>query len=132
MLDKRKRSKIRSSKFILGNSLYELKNLETGSVDMIFCDPPYFLQLNKELHRPDMSLVKGVKEKWDKFSSYSEYDKFSKTWLKECKRVLKQNGTIWIIGTYHNIYRLGFHLQNLKFWIILSKIGYKIRSIDLI
>ena len=61
MLDKRKRSKIRSSKFILGNSLYELKNLETGSVDMIFCDPPYFLQLNKELHRPDMSLVKGVK-----------------------------------------------------------------------
>ena len=83
MLNARKRIKIRNSKFILGDCLNELKRLETESVDMIFCDPPYFLQLTKELHRPDMSIVKGVKENWDKFSSYSEYDKFSKTWLKK-------------------------------------------------
>ena len=85
---------------------------------MIFCDPPYFLQLTKELRRPDMSVVKGVKETWDKFSSYKEYDEFTKLMAKQCKRILKKNGTIWLIGTYHNIYRLGYLLQNLNFWIL--------------
>tara|TARA_B100001939_G_scaffold114612_1_gene99106 strand:+ start:219 stop:1322 length:1104 start_codon:yes stop_codon:yes gene_type:complete len=113
-----KKLKIRNSKFILGNSLEELQYLETDSVDMIFCDPPYFLQLTKELRRPDMSVVEGVKETWDKFSSYKEYDEFANLWLTECKRVLKRNGTIWLIGTYHNIYRLGYLLQNLNFWIL--------------
>ena len=129
MLNAKKRIKIRNSKFILGDCLNELKRLETESVDMIFCDPPYFLQLTKELHRPDMSIVKGVKENWDKFSSYSEYDKFSKTWLKECKRILKQDGTIWVIGTYHNIYRLGFHIQNMKFWILNDIIWNKVNPL---
>ena len=85
-----KKLKIRNSKFILGNTLDELKYLETESVDMIFCDPPYFLQLTKELRRPDMTVVKGVKETWDKFSSYKEYDDFTNLWLKECKRILKK------------------------------------------
>ncbi len=129
MLKSMKILKIRNSKFILGNSLNELKYLETSSVDMIFCDPPYFLQLTKDLHRPDMTLVKGVKENWDKFSSYTEYDKFTNLWLKECRRILKQDGTIWLIGTYHNIYRLGFQLQNLNFWILNDIIWNKINPL---
>ncbi|MBF96890.1 MAG: Modification methylase DpnIIB [Alphaproteobacteria bacterium MarineAlpha9_Bin4] len=124
-----KKLKIRNSKFILGNSLNELKDLETSSVDMIFCDPPYFLQLSKELRRPDMTVVKGVEENWDKFSSYAEYDEFTSLWLKECKRILKQDGTIWLIGTYHNIYRLGFHLQNLNFWILNDIIWNKVNPL---
>ena len=121
--------KIRNSKFILGNTLDELKSLETESVDMIFCDPPYFLQLTKELRRPDMSVVKGVKEAWDKFSSYKEYDDFTNLWLKECKRILKKDGTIWLIGTYHNIYRLGYHLQNLNFWVLNDIIWNKVNPL---
>ncbi len=129
MLKFKKTLKIRNSKFILGNSLNELKHLETSSVNMIFCDPPYFLQLTKDLHRPDMTLVKGVKENWDKFSSYTEYDNFTNLWLKECRRVLKQDGTIWLIGTYHNIYRIGFQLQNLNFWILNDIIWNKINPL---
>ena len=124
-----KKLKIRSSKFILGNSLKELKFLEDSSMDMIFCDPPYFLQLSNELLRPDMSVVKGVKENWDKFSSYAEYDNFTKLWLKECKRILKPDGTIWLIGTYHNIYRLGFYLQNFNFWILNDIIWNKVNPL---
>ena len=116
---------IRNSKFILGNSLIELKKLSSSSIDMIFCDPPYFLQLSKELYRPDMTVVKGVSDAWDKFSSFEEYDNFTKTWLKECKRILKENGTIWLIGTYHNIYRLGTILQNLGYWILNDVIWRK-------
>ena len=124
-----KKFKIRNSKFILGNTLEELKCLETESLDMIFCDPPYFLQLTKELRRPDMTVVKGVKETWDKFSSYKEYDEFTNLWLSECKRILKKNGTIWLIGTYHNIYRLGFHLQNLNFWVLNDIIWNKVNPL---
>ena len=129
MLRSGKKLKIRNSKFILGNSLNELKLLDSDSVDMIFCDPPYFLQLNKELLRPDMTIVNGVKENWDKFSSYAEYDDFSNMWLKECKRILKKDGTIWLIGTYHNIYRLGYHLQNLNFWILNDIIWNKVNPL---
>ncbi len=120
---------IRNSKFILGNSLIELKKLSSSSIDMIFCDPPYFLQLSKELYRPDMTVVKGVSDAWDKFSSFEEYDNFTKTWLKECKRILKENGTIWLIGTYHNIYRLGYYLQNLNFWILNDIIWNKVNPL---
>tara|TARA_E500000331_G_scaffold321929_1_gene336478 strand:- start:841 stop:1944 length:1104 start_codon:yes stop_codon:yes gene_type:complete len=121
--------KIRNSKFILGDTITELKLLEASSVDMIFCDPPYFLQLRKKLLRPDMSEVNGVKEKWDQFSSYQEYDNFTNNWLKECRRILKPSGTIWTIGTYHNIYRIGYHLQNLDFWILNDLIWNKINPL---
>ena len=110
--------KIRNSKFILGETLEQLKKIDSASIDMAFCDPPYYLQLSKKLYRPDQSAVEGVDDNWDKFSSYSEYDEFSHKWLLQVRRVLKSNATIWVIGTYHNIYRLGYLIQNMNFWIL--------------
>ena len=107
-----------SSKYILGDSLIELKKLKDHSVDMAFCDPPYNLQLSKTLYRPDASKVSGVNDEWDKFNSFQDYDIFTKKWLSEVKRILKPDGCLWVIGSYHNIYRIGYILQNLKFWIL--------------
>ena len=103
-----------------------LKKLPDNSVDMAFCDPPYNLQLsNSLLKRPDMSEVSGVKDDWDKFENFEEYDKFTESWLANIKRILKPNATIWIIGSYHNIYRIGAILQNLGFWILNDVIWVK-------
>ena len=106
------------NKIIKGDCIEILKKLPTSSVDLIFADPPYNLQLKKELYRPNETKVDGVDDEWDKFSSFKEYDEFSIAWLKECKRVLKPNGTLWVIGSYHNIYRVGAILQDLDFWIL--------------
>lgn len=95
-----------------------LQELPDSSIDLIFADPPYNLQLRNKLYRPNQSLVDAVRDKWDKFDSFAEYDKFSKAWLKECRRVLKPTGSIWVIGTYHNIFRLGKIMQDLGFWIL--------------
>ena len=95
-----------------------LKKIPTGSVDLIFADPPYNLQLKKDLYRPNETKVDGVDDEWDKFPSFKVYDDFSLAWIKECKRILKPNGTIWIIGSFHNIFRVGTILQNLNFWIL--------------
>ncbi len=103
---------------INGNSLEELKKIPDKSFDLIFADPPYNMQIGEKLKRPDDSKVNGVNDKWDQFASFEDYDYFSKAWLTECKRVLKDNGSIWVIGSYHNIFRLGFHLQNLDYWIL--------------
>ncbi len=100
------------------DSLKFLKKIPDKTFDLIFADPPYNMQIGKELKRPDNSKVNGVNEKWDQFSNFNHYDNFSKSWLKECKRILKDNGSIWVIGTYHNIFRLGYHLQNLNYWIL--------------
>lgn len=102
----------------IGDCISLLKKIPDSSVDLIFADPPYFLQLGGELTRPDQSKVNAVNDEWDKFDDYSAYDKFSKSWIKECKRVLKDTGSIWIIGTYHNIFRIGVTLQDLGFWIL--------------
>ena len=118
--------KIRSSKFILGDSVTELDKIESNSIDLVFCDPPYNLQLSKKLYRPDTSYVSGVKENWDKFSSFDEYDIFTKSWLKNVKRVLKNDGSIWVIGSYHNIYRIGYLMQNMGFWFLNDIIWTKI------
>ena len=83
-----------------------MENLPEESVDLIFADPPYNLQLNNELLRPNKSKVEGVKEEWDKFSSFDDFDKFTKKWLKEARRFLKNDGAIWVIGSYHNIFRV--------------------------
>ena len=107
-----------SSKFILGDSLIELEKFEDHSVDMVFCDPPYNLQLSKTLYRPDATKVSGVDDAWDKFNNFEDYDIFTKKWLFEIKRILKPNGCLWVIGSYHNIYRIGYILQNLNFWIL--------------
>ena len=109
---------ISSSKYILGDSLIELKKLKDHSVDMVFCDPPYNLQLSKTLYRPDATKVSGVNDDWDKFNNFQDYDIFTKTWLSEVKRILKLDGCLWVIGSYHNIYRIGYILQNLNFWIL--------------
>jgi DNA modification methylase len=109
---------ISSSKYILGDSLIELKKLKDHSVDMVFCDPPYNLQLSKTLYRPDATKVSGVNDDWDKFNNFQDYDIFTKRWLSEIKRILKPDGCLWVIGSYHNIYRIGYILQNLNFWIL--------------
>ncbi len=101
-----------------GNCVDVLNELPESSVDLIFADPPYNLQLRNELYRPNMSRVSAVDDAWDQFDSFAAYDEFSRQWLTAARRVLKPNGTIWVIGSYHNIYRLGKLLQDLNFWIL--------------
>ena len=103
---------------IEGDTIENLKKIPDESVDLIFADPPYFMQTEGELHRTDGTKFQGVEDEWDKFSSYNEYDKFCFEWLKECKRVLKKDGAIWVIGSFQNIYRLGYIMQNLDYWIL--------------
>ena len=107
-----------SEKYILGECIKEMSKLKDHSVDMIFADPPYNLQLSKPLLRPDQTDVKGVSHDWDKFNSFEAYDLFTINWLTEARRILKKDGTIWVIGSYHNIYRVGSVIQNLNFWIL--------------
>ena len=101
-----------------GNCIEVLATLPESSVDLIFADPPYNLQLQRDLYRPNHSKVDAVDYKWDKFSSFAEYDNFTRKWLAECRRVLKDTGTIWVIGSYHNIHRVGTILQDMGFWIL--------------
>ena len=103
---------------INNDCIVALSEIPSSSVDLVFADPPYNLQLSGELTRPDQSLVAGVNECWDQFDSFKAYDRFSKAWLKECHRILKPNAAIWVIGSYHNIFRLGKTLQDLGFWIL--------------
>ncbi len=110
---------------IKGDSLKELKKIPSRSFDLIFADPPYNMQLGGKLKRPDDSLVKGVNDAWDKFESFKNYDDFSSAWLGECKRILKENGSIWVIGSYHNIFRLGKCIQDLGYWILNDVIWRK-------
>ena len=103
---------------IQGDCLKELKKIPDKSIDMIFADPPYFMQTDGDLNRSDGTRFKGVKESWDKFKNLHEYDKFSYSWLSECKLILKPKGSIWVIGSFQNIYRLGYLLQEMGFWIL--------------
>ena len=103
---------------IKGDCVAALEALPDKSVDIIFADPPYNLQLGGTLHRPDQSLVDAVDDEWDQFASFEAYDAFTRAWLLACRRVLKPNGTIWVIGSYHNIFRVGTVLQDLQFWIL--------------
>jgi len=102
-----------------------LADLPEKSVDLIFADPPYNLQLQNELFRPNMSKVDAVTESWDHFSSFAEYDAFTRNWLAACRRVLKDTGTLWVIGTYHNIHRIGTALQDLGYWLLNSCVWIK-------
>ncbi len=113
------------NKIINGDSLRELKKIPDESFDLIFADPPYNLQLKGELTRPDRSRVSAVNDKWDQFESFKKYDDFTYSWLRECKRILKKNGAIWVIGSYHNIFRVGTAIQNLGFWILNDVIWNK-------
>ncbi len=113
------------NKIINSNSLVELKKIPDESFDLIFADPPYNLQLRNELIRPDRSKVSAVNDKWDQFKNFEKYDEFTYEWLKESKRILKKNGAIWVIGSYHNIFRVGTIIQNLNFWILNDVIWNK-------
>ena len=113
------------SKIVNGDCLQELKKIPDKSFDLIFADPPYNMQIGETLRRPDASKVKGVDDRWDQFKSFKHYDDFCKSWLTECKRILKDNGSIWVIGSYHNIFRLGYHLQNLDYWLLNDVIWRK-------
>ena len=103
---------------IHGDSLAILPTLPADSVDLVFADPPYNLQLKGDLYRPNHSLVDAVTDEWDKFDDFAEYDEFTRAWLLEVRRVMKPTATIWVSGTYHNIFRVGTVLQNLGFWIL--------------
>ncbi|MBK6801509.1 MAG: site-specific DNA-methyltransferase [Novosphingobium sp.] len=101
-----------------GDCVEAMRSLPSASVDMIFADPPYNLQLGGDLSRPDGSHVDAVTNDWDKFDSFAAYDAFTRAWLTEARRVLKPNGSLWVIGSYHNIFRLGAMLQDMGFWIL--------------
>ena len=103
---------------IWGDCVQVLATFPAKSIDLIFADPPYNLQLEKELWRPNSTRVNGVAEQWDHFSDFESYDRFTQAWLSGCKRVLKDTGTIWVIGTYHNIFRVGRIMQDMGFWIL--------------
>jgi len=101
-----------------GDCIAAMRTLPDKCVDLVFADPPYNLQLGGELNRPDGSHVDAVTNDWDRFASFAEYDAFTRDWLTECRRVLKPDGALWVIGSYHNIYRVGAILQDLGFWIL--------------
>src|SRR2546423_693609 len=103
---------------VVGDCVAEMTRLPPASVDLIFADPPYNLQLQGDLKRPDDSKVDAVDDDWDKFSSFSAYDDFTRAWLMAARRVMKPAATIWVIGSYHNIFRVGTILQDLGFWIL--------------
>lgn len=103
---------------INADSIEVMNSLPENSVDVIFADPPYNMQLGETLLRPDNSVVNGVSEEWDSFESLSAYDEYTRQWLSAAKRILKEDGSIWVIGSYHNIFRVGYILQNLGFWIL--------------
>lgn len=113
------------NQILQGDCVEVMRQLPDKCVDVIFADPPYNLQLSQELYRPNQTKVEGVFDDWDKFESLQTYDAFTKAWLTECKRVLKENGTIWVIGSYHNIFRVGAILQDLDFWILNDVVWIK-------
>lgn len=102
-----------------------MRSLPEGSIDLIFTDPPYNLQLSQDLWRPNMTKVDAVDDDWDQFSSFDAYDRFCEAWLGACRRLLKPNGTIWVIGTYHNIFRIGKIMQDLGYWFLNDVIWIK-------
>jgi modification methylase len=111
-------AKLPGEHIIQGDCIAAMNALPEKSVDLIFADPPYNLQLGGELTRPDQSKVDAVTDDWDKFDSFATYDRFTREWLKASKRLLKDTGAIWVIGSYHNIFRVGTSLQDLGFWIM--------------
>jgi modification methylase len=111
---------------MVGDCIAELEKLPAQSVDLVFADPPYNLQLAGDLKRPDDSKVDAVDDDWDKFSSFAAYDAFTRAWLMACRRVMKPAATLWVIGSYHNIFRVGTILQDLGFWVLNDVVWRKV------
>ncbi len=113
------------NQILQGDCVEILNQLPAESVDVVFADPPYNLQLNRELWRPNLTQVDAVNDSWDQFDDFATYDTFTEAWLTACRRVLKPTGTLWVIGSYHNIYRVGAILQNLKYWMLNDVVWIK-------
>ncbi|OPZ77910.1 MAG: Modification methylase DpnIIB [Alphaproteobacteria bacterium ADurb.Bin438] len=116
---------MKTNVILKGDSIEVMNSMEANSVDAIFADPPYNMQLGEGLIRPDNSIVQGVNDNWDKFQSFRAYDEFTFKWLSAARRVLKEDGCLWVIGSYHNIYRVGSMLQDLGFWILNDVVWVK-------
>jgi site-specific DNA-methyltransferase (adenine-specific) len=112
-------------RIIQGDCVEVLNSLPENSIDLIFADPPYNLQLQGELWRPNMTRVDAVDDEWDQFADFAAYDAFTEAWLRACRRVLKETGTIWVIGTYHNIFRVGRLMQDIGYWILNDVVWVK-------
>jgi len=113
------------NEIVHGDSIEMLNLLPERSVDLIFADPPYNLQLSQDLWRPNHSRVDAVDDEWDQFESFETYDIFSRAWLTACRRVMKETGSLWVIGTYHNIFRIGTIMQDLGFWLLNDVVWIK-------
>jgi modification methylase len=113
------------TRILVGDCVAEMAKLPPASIDLVFADPPYNLQLLGDLKRPDDSHVDAVTDDWDKFASFSAYDDFTRAWLLQCRRVMKPNATLWVIGSYHNIFRVGTILQDLGYWVLNDVIWRK-------
>jgi DNA modification methylase len=113
-------SKLPLNQILVGDCIELLAELPAESIDLVFADPPYNLQLQRELRRPNNTRVRGVQESWDRFDDFEAYDEFTRAWLAACRRVLKPHGTLWVIGSYHNIHRVGAILQDLDYWLLNS------------
>jgi modification methylase len=110
--------RLRGDEVLVGDCIERMALMPASSVDLVFADPPYNLQLGGELLRPNHSRVDGVEEEWDRFAGFADYDRFTRIWLAEARRLLKPDGALWVIGSYHNIFRVGSILQDLGFWIL--------------
>jgi modification methylase len=114
------------NRIIVGDCIEELRKLPPASIDLVFADPPYNLQLRGELSRPDQSKVDAVDDAWDRFANFESYDRFTREWLAACRRAMKPHATLWVIGSYHNIFRVGTALQDLGFWILNDVVWRKL------
>ena len=119
------RRELPRNRILQGDCIEIMRSLPAGSVDLVFADPPYNLQLKDDLHRPDNSRVDGVTDAWDRFDDFAAYDRFTRAWLTEARRLLSATGTLWVIGSYHNIFRVGAALQDLGFWVLNDVIWRK-------
>jgi len=119
------RATLPADTILVGDCIAHMNALPAGSVDLVFADPPYNLQLEDGLTRPDQSKVDAVDDDWDKFQSFAHYDAFTRAWLKAARRVLKPDGALWVIGSYHNIFRVGAALQDLDYWLLNDVIWRK-------
>jgi site-specific DNA-methyltransferase (adenine-specific) len=117
--------KLSLNQILHGDCIKILKTIPENSVDLIFADPPYNLQLQNDLYRPNMTKVDAVNDGWDKFNGFAEYDTFTRQWLSACQCVLKETGTLWVIGSYHNIFRVGSIMQDLGYWILNDVVWIK-------
>ncbi len=119
------KQKTQPDQILVGDCVNLMEAMDEASVDMVFADPPYNLQLNGQLLRPNQTRVDGVADAWDRFAGFADYDQFTGDWLSAARRLLKPDGTLWVIGSYHNIYRVGAILQDLGFWILNDVIWRK-------